>query len=315
MNVDCFCGYRRYIVFILYFLVYAAAFAQTVTGFAVDMETKTPLIGAQVSVPGTGFSAATDDNGKFSVQSDATHNVLRLECLGYKPVEQRITPSKNGYANLGKGDKVYVGVVEMEMDVVVMKDIIVTSSLGIARKTPVALSNVNSVQVDEKLGGREFPEVLKYTPGVSVTRNGGGFGDSKLNMRGFQSPNVALMINGVPMNDMEWGGLYWSNWSGLSEVVRSVQTHRGLGASKVSAPSVGGSVNIVTRTVEQERGGSFTYGLGDNGMNTISLTLSSGLSDKGWGFTAMGGKSWGDGYVQGTEYEAYNYFIQVSQVP
>lgn len=311
MNFDCFGIYRRYIVFILFFLVYASAFAQTVTGFAVDVETKTPIIGAQVSVPGTGFSTVTDDNGKFSVQSDATHNVLRLECLGYKPVEQRITPSKNGYANLGKGDKVYVGVVEMEMDAVVMKDIIITSSLGIARKTPVALSNVNSVQVDEKLGGREFPEVLKYTPGVSVTRNGGGFGDSKLNMRGFQSPNVALMINGVPMNDMEWGGLYWSNWSGLSEVVRSVQTQRGLGASKVSAPSVGGSVNIVTRTVEQERGGSFTYGLGDNGMNTISLTLSSGLSDKGWGFTAMGGKSWGDGYVQGTEYEACNYFISL----
>lgn len=68
-------------------------------------------------------------------------------------------------------------------------------------------------------------------------------------MRGFKSENVAVLINGVPMNDMEWGGLYWSNWAGLSDVTRSTQTQRGLGASKVSAPSVGGSINIVTKVL------------------------------------------------------------------
>ena len=53
-------------------------------------------------------------------------------------------------------------------------------------------------------------------------------------MRGFKSENIAVMVNGIPMNDMEWGGLYWSNWAGLSDVTRSMQTQRGLGASKVS---------------------------------------------------------------------------------
>ncbi len=55
----------------------------------------------------------------------------------------------------------------------------------------------------------------------------------------FKSENIAMMINGVPMNDMEWGGVYWSNWAGLSDVTRSMQTQRGLGAAKVAAPSVG----------------------------------------------------------------------------
>lgn len=72
-------------------------------------------------------------------------------------------------------------------------------------------------------------------------------------MRGFKSENIAVMVNGIPMNDMEWGGLYWSNWAGLSDVTRSMQTQRGLGASKVSAPSVGGSINIVTRTIDQKK--------------------------------------------------------------
>lgn len=311
MNAEFFIKRNRILSVILFLMVATISAAQNVAGMVVDVETKIPIIGAKVSVPGTHYSTTTDDYGKFSLQSDASHNMLKVECLGYKAVEQRITASRNGYANLEKDARVNVGVIEMEMDVVLMKDVVVTSSVGIARKTPIAMSNVNSVQIDEKLGGQEFPEILKNTPGVTATKGSGGFGDSKLNMRGFQSANVAVMVNGVPMNDMEWGGVYWSNWAGLSEVARSVQAQRGLGASKVSVPSVGGSVNIVTRTIDQEKGGSFTYGLGDNGSNMVSLVLSSGLSKKGWGFTVMGGKKWGDGYVQGTEFEAYNYFVSV----
>ena len=41
---------------------------------------------------------------------------------------------------------------------------------------------------------------------------GGGFGDAKINMRGFQSANVAVLVNGIPVNDMEGGWVYWSNW-------------------------------------------------------------------------------------------------------
>lgn len=130
----------------------------------------------------------------------------------------------------------------------VLNDVIITSSVAVSRKTPVAVSTVDPVFIEEKLGTQEFPEVLKSTPGIYATKQGGGFGDSKVNIRGFKTENSAMMINGVPMNDMEWGGIYWSNWAGLSDVTRSMQVQRGLGASKVAAPSVGGSINIVTNT-------------------------------------------------------------------
>ena len=82
----------------------------------------------------------------------------------------------------------------------------------------------------------------------------------------------------IPMNDMEWGGLYWSNWAGLSDVTRSMQTQRGLGASKVSAPSVGGSINIVTRTIDQKKGGSISYAMGNDGYNKLLFHVSTGMS-------------------------------------
>ena len=78
--------------------------------------------------------------------------------------------------------------------------------------------------------------MLETTPGVYIMREGGGYGDTKVNMRGFKSENVAVLVNGVSMNDMEWGGVYWSNWAGLTDVASSIQTQRGLGAAKVSTP-------------------------------------------------------------------------------
>ena len=285
--------------------------SQTVTGTVVDSETKEPIVGSVVTITGTEFKATTDDNGRFKIDADATHNIIMFECLGYEALEQNIVPGKGKHANLKKGASVNLGVVELVLDAQIISDVIVSSSIGLARKTPVAMSNLNKTHIEEKLGGQEFPEVLKPTPGVYATKSGGGFGDSKINMRGFQSANVAVMVNGVPMNDMEWGGVYWSNWAGLSDVSRIVQTQRGLGASKVSAPSVGGTINIITRTIDSEKGGSFVYGMGNDGSNNVSLTLSTGLTKGGWGMTVMGGKSWGDGYVQGTEFEVYNYFLSV----
>ena len=112
---------------------------------------------------------------------------------------------------------------------------------------------------------------------------------------------------------MEWGGVYFSNWAGLSDVTRSTQVQRGLGASKVSVPSVGGSLNIVTRSTDAQKGGSISYGMGNDGMNSILFSVSTGLMKGGWAVSLLGGKKWGDGYIQGTDFEGYNYFLNVSK--
>ena len=119
---------------------------------------------------------------------------------------------------------------------------------------------MSAADIDYKLGTQEFPEILKSTPGTYATKSGGGYGDSQIRLRGFSTENIAIMVNGVPMNDMEGGKVYWSNWAGLSDVTRSMQVQRGLGASKISAPSVGGSINIVTNTIDAQRGGTASIG-------------------------------------------------------
>lgn len=281
----------------------ATAIAQTtVKGQVVDADTDEPLIGATVTVEGVSQGIVTDIDGYFTLKTPKNATLI-IKYLGYKELRKKISQQGN----------VDLGVLKMVQDAVALNDVTITSSVAIARKTPVAVSTIDPVFIEEKLGTQEFPEILKSTPGVYATKQGGGYGDSKINMRGFKTENIAVMINGVPMNDMEWGGVYWSNWAGLADVTRSMQTQRGLGAAKVSSPSVGGSINIVTKTIDAQKGGSVSYAMGNDGYNKILFNVSTGLSKSGWAMSILGGKTWGDGYIQGTEFEGYNWFVNIAK--
>lgn len=277
--------------------VLAASGVINCRGRVVD-EQGQPVIGATIQVPGTSVGTATDIDGQFSIKVSKGETIV-ITSIGYKPLKLKSA------AQLGE--------IGLEIESTMLNDVVVTQSVAKTRETPVALSEVSAATIDVKLGNQEFPEVLKTTPGVWATKDGGGFGDSKINMRGFQAANVAVMINGVPVNDMEWGGVYWSNWAGLSDVTSSMQTQRGLGASIISTPSVGGTINIITRSLDAKKGGSVWYGMGNDGMHQEGISFSTGLMDNGWAITFLGSHRKGDGYIQGTDFEGYNYFINISK--
>lgn len=280
----------------------ASAVAQsTLRGKVVDAETGEPLIGATVSVGG--INAATDIDGVFVVKGVKPDAPVSIQYIGFK--------TKTVKASLrSRGE---LGTVRLETDGRTLSDVIVTSQIAVARKTPVAVSSVPMSFIEEKIGTQEFPEILKSTPGVHANKEGGGYGDSEIYMRGFDNANIAVMVNGVPMNDMENQKVYWSNWAGLTDVTRTMQTQRGLGASKVSAPSVGGTINIITKGLDAKKGGSIYYGMGNDNMNKVMFTVSTGMSKSGWAMTLLGSKTWGDGYAQGTDFKGYTYFVNISK--
>ncbi len=275
----------------------------TVKGKIVDSQTKEALVGATVVLEGTSEGVATGLDGSFMLETkESGQQVLVLRFVGYRELRKAVTLNKN----------IDLGNIGLMTESIGLGDVTVTASVAVQRKTPIALAVVEPVEIENKLSTQEFPEILKATPGVYATKVGGAYGDSRINLRGFEQANIAVMVNGVPMNDMEWGGLYWSNWAGLADVTRSMQVQRGLGAAKVSAPSVGGSINIVTKTTDVNAGGAISYALGNDGYNKVMFHISTGLHS-GWALTLLGAKSWGDGYIQGTEFESYSYFINISK--
>lgn len=180
-------------------------------------------------------------------------------------------------------------------------------------KEPVVLSTIGSARIRERLGNQEFPEILKSVPSVYTSKQGGGFGDSRMTLRGFGSENIALLINGVPVNGMENGSVYWSNWAGMADVASGIQVQRGIGLSKLGLFSVGGTVNIITESTYQDRQASVFYGIGNDNYQKLGISVSTGLLPKGWAFTFAGTRTTGDGYVYGTNFEAWTWFGSLSK--
>ena len=132
------------------------------------------------------------------------------------------------------------------------------------RQTPVAFTDVSKTQIQNQLGSRDLPMVLNVTPSVYATQQGGGAGDARINVRGFNQRNTAVMINGVPVNDMENGWVYWSNWDGVGDAATSIQLQRGLSAVNLATPSIGGTINVITDPADRGAGLMYKqeFGLG-----------------------------------------------------
>ena len=160
------------------------------------------------------------------------------------------------------------------MSEVVVKHLVV--DIAKDRKTPVAVSTIKAAEIQEKLGTQEFPEILKNTPSVYATKGGGGFGDSRINIRGFAQENIAVMVNGMPINDMENSRVFWSNWAGLSDVTSAMQVQRGLGSSKLAVSSVGGTINVITKSSDMKEGGSISSGFGNANYLKTQASYNSG---------------------------------------
>jgi hypothetical protein len=277
-------------------------FSQTILLGKVVDEINQPLPGATVVIQGSKIGASTDFDGNFNFDSKIESGTLIVSFIGY---ESKLVPFK-GATNFGT--------IALKPSAETLDEIVITqTSFAIDRKTPVAVSTIKADVIQNKLGSQEFPEILKSTPGVYATKSGGGFGDGRLNLRGFNSENVAVMINGVPVNDMENGRVYWSNWAGLSDVTSAMQVQRGLGASKLAVPSIGGTINIISKTTDVERGGNLYLGGGNDGYQKYGVTLSTGLLDNGFAASVSASTTSGNGYVDGTEFKGYNYFFNISK--
>ncbi|MEH6534880.1 MAG: TonB-dependent receptor [Psychroserpens sp.] len=278
------------------------AFSQsTITGKVIGSDMNEPLPGANILEKGTSNGTTTNFDGNFTFKTDAASGELVISFVGYN--SQTISFS---------GDQ-DLGTITLTSSEVGLQEVQIIASVAVDRKTPVAVSTVRAADIELKLGTQEFPEVLKSTPGVYATKAGGGFGDGRINLRGFNSENVAVMINGVPVNDMENGRVFWSNWAGLGDVTSSLQVQRGLGASKVAVPSVGGTINIISKTTDMEQGGNVYTTLGNDGYEKFGMTYSTGLMENGFAATISAAKTDGDGFVRGTQFTSVNYFINVSK--
>ena len=160
-------------------------FGQAVTGFVGEGDK--PLVGANVVIEGTQNGGVTDDKGKFIIETGSGTFDITASYIGY------ITQTKT----VSVGDIVASVSFDLETDVVAMSALEVLASRA-DEKTPVAYTTVTKEEMEIRLGSQDIPMSLNMTPSDYATGQGGGAGDARINVRGFNQRNVAVMINGVP---------------------------------------------------------------------------------------------------------------------
>ena len=294
---------RKLLLVGLMLLTSIVTFAQ-VSGKVLDIETNDPLPGATIIVQGTADGVVTGFDGTFEIDVKNGEELI-ISYLGYETAF--VVSTVDDFMEI-----------YLEPDLNQLGEVVVTSGvidIAKVRETPVAVSTISPSEIALKVGNQEFPEIMNKTPGVYATKQGGGYGDSRISLRGFDQRNTSFLINGQPVNDMENGWVYWSNWQGLTDVASGIQLQRGLGASRLAVPSVGGTVSIFTKAAEARKGASVQQSVGNDGYFKTTASVSTGLSDNGWATSVLLSKWQGDGYIYNTKGEGYTYFFALGYAP
>lgn len=294
---------KKHLLVLTILLVSTTIFAQkfTVRGGVTDPASKEPLVGASVVVKGTTTGAVTDLDGAYQLTLAKGPYVLVFSYVGYTSTEQIVELNGDTQVNA-----------ELESSIA-LKEVVVTADIAIDRKTPVAFSNIGTVKLKEELASQDLPMVLISTPGAYATQQGGGDGDARISIRGFSQRNVAVLLDGIPVNDMENGQVYWSNWFGLGLVTRGMQVQRGLGTSKISIPSVGGTINIQTKGIDSKGSFELKQDAGEGGFLQTTLGFTTGKLDGGWGMTGAFSSKKNDGWVDLNYSKALFYFLRIDK--
>lgn len=249
--------------------------------------------------------AQTSFDGVFEINSKINAGVAEISFIGYET--QTIPYFKNS-----NSITVDLGTIELKPYLIFKKDIVVTtSSIDVVkdRETPISSSTYRNFEMREKVSNKDFIELTNSMPGVYTSRVGGGYGDTRMNVRGFEQNNISPMIDGIPVYDLEAGLVDWANIASISDMASSIQLQRGLGASKLVNSSVAGTMNIILRNADHQEGGFLSNSTGNDGYKKFVGSYGTGLLPSGFSTNILLSSTSGDGYVNATSFEAYSYYI------
>ncbi len=270
-----------------------------ISGSVFDADSRAPLPGASVAISGTGAGAATGPSGSYVLSGLASGTyTLTASYLGFESASRVVTV---------RGDALDIDFL-LTPSSLALEAMEVFASRATGAETPVAYTNLDRATIQRELGSRDVPLVLNTSPSVYSTAQGGGAGDARVNVRGFNQRNVAIMINGVPVNDMENGWVYWSNWDGLGDATTSIQLQRGLSVVNLATPSIGGTLNIITDPARHGRQLLAKQEFGNDGFLKSTVSVSTGLVRGRYAFTVSGIRKTGNGYYDGTWTDAWAYY-------
>jgi iron complex outermembrane receptor protein len=299
-----------FLLFVLLLTFSTSQALQSYTGVVVDDRGR-PISGVNIAVEGAASGVVTAEDGSFTLNVDpTTSRNLTFTHIGYQPVMTRLTEGKPLR-------------VRMASAILSAQGITVSGDRATLGTTPIAFTDFTSKELKRDYMLGEFPLLIETMPNVYAYADaGGGLGYSYLKIRGFDDKRVSVYINGVPLNDPEDQATYFVDMPDFAANVKDIQVQRGIGNSLYGDASFGGSVNIVSAGLEQERRITLTSGYGSfwhdgktiGSMQKQSVEYQSGLIDGRWNLAGRYSRQLSDGYRRDSWYNGWAYYLSVSRL-
>ncbi len=169
-------------------------------------------------------------------------------------------------------------------DTVKIDEIVVTGTktLRNLREVPARISVINS-NIIESTPAMQVDDILRFTPGINVNRSSGIYSQRPMvtlrGLSGDEQSRTLVLINGVPVNTSDEGGV---NWNRINQYdIERIEVFKGPGSSLYGNNAMGGVINIITKkpSKPQEIFGAVSYGT----FNTVRQDLNVRVrTDKGY---------------------------------
>lgn len=281
-------------ILLIFFISLSTIAQNVIKGIVVDSEENNPLKGVSIDVKDTTLSVLTNENGVFILENLSNGSILiQISYPGYE--------TQNFPVELD-GKTIDLGTILLYIDFTEEEDL-----------STVTLSD--DELNDDTIAADNISGLLQASRDTYLRTAAFEFSSSFFRIRGLDSENGKVLINGIEMNKLFNGRPQWSNWGGLNDVVRNQEFSNGLSASDYTFGGILGSTNINIRPSEQRVGTRISYASSNRSYaHRVMATHSSGLSKNGWAYTVAASKREGrEGYVDGTMYNATSFFASLEK--
>jgi iron complex outermembrane receptor protein len=271
-------------------------FAQTITGKVLNKETEEPIVGANVYVQESSEGTVTGDGGTFSLDLTTDAKTLTISYVGYKSRQVAIEPNLTVYLRPS-----------IDLEEIVIQGVRAEDS------DPVAETTVQQDELEQVYNGEQptfyledlTPAIFSYSESGTKVANYGS-----MRLRGISQERINMTLNGVPLNDMIDHGVFFSNFTDISDSFESVQVQRGVGTSSNGVASYAGSINFETINIEdRDQGGQLELGMGSFDTYRMNASLSSGIINDKWSFYGSYSRILSDGFRDHTGTNAHSLFF------
>ncbi|MDQ5930447.1 MAG: hypothetical protein QG594_2235, partial [Bacteroidota bacterium] len=287
---------KLFVLILLFIFKIASAQKETIfSGLVIDSKTQNPLENIVISIQNSALMQLTKKDGTFELHSPlADEQLLLIHSQGYKDLLLKV--------NANAGQKTNLGILLLEQD---QSENLQTTIISLLE------SDLN----EDNNSSETTSGLLQSSKDAFLQAAAFNWGQARFSVRGLDSENAAMMLNGVKMNKIYDGRPQWNNWGGLNDVLRNQEFTIGPAPSDYTFGGILGTQQIFTQASLYRKGTRISF----SGTNTnynwrTMVTYASGMRTSGWAYVFSVGKRWAEeGYFEGTNYNANSFFISIEK--